>query len=348
MSRYRKHVIAKLSMPYPLGSCTIDGTECLLTATEDHGPVLLSRPPYREAAQIAPGPGGCMALVCPAGKETGVYAIMGCFVGYKFQEGAVYRLAPGEGGSEWTTTRILDLPFAHRIAFVEKGGTRCLLAASIARDKSDAADWSQAGTVSVAPVPKETGGSWSLRPVLEGIHRNHGLLVGPLHGVPAVLISGAEGIQAAPLTGATWSWEKVFDREASELALFDIDADGTDELITIEPFHGSSLRVYRPAASDWTLAWEGKIDFGHSLVARHVNGVPSILVSNRAGSRDLLLLQWGKRVRSGSAPLEDPERTVLEEGAGAANVLVLRRQGRDLVFSTNQVRSEVVVYEPAP
>jgi hypothetical protein len=289
-----------------------------------------------------------MALVCPAGREPGVFAIMGCFLGYKFQDGAIYRVVPGVKGAAWECVRILDLPFAHRIAFVEKGGTRCLLAASIARDKADPADWTQAGTVSSCPVPKDPRGPWSLHPVLEGVHRNHGLLTGPLHGVPAVLVGGAEGIFAAPLNGASWSWEKVTDRETSEIALFDIDSDGTDELITIEPFHGSSLRVYRPAVSGWTLAWEGRIDFGHSLLARNVNGVPGILVSNRAGSRDLLLLQWGKQAHAAAGALPDPERIVLEEGAGAANMLVLRHEGRDLVFSTNQVRGEIVMYEPAP
>jgi hypothetical protein len=137
----------------------------------------------------------------------------------------------------------------------------------------------------------------------------------------------------------------ISDRETSEMALLDVDSDGKDELITIEPFHGGSLRIYRSEAPGWSLAWEGKIDFGHSLVARHVSGVPSILVSNRAGSRDLLLLQWKRRAQPAAGALPDPERIVLEEGAGAASMLVLHHQGRDLVFSTNQVRGEVVVYE---
>jgi hypothetical protein len=186
--------------------------------------------------------------------------------------------------------------------------------------------------------------------VLEGIHRNHGLLVSPFLGVPSVLVAGAEGLFAASLrgTGADWGFEQVMDREISEVALFDVDSDGRDELLTIEPFHGSALRIYSVASGRWKTAWEGTLAFGHCLAAATVNGVPSVLVSNRAGSRDLLLLQWRQRSPREESSLGDPLITVVEGGAGAANMLVLRHEGKDLVFSTNQAKGEIVRYEEVP
>ena len=353
MARFRRHVIAALNMPYPLGTCVIGAEPCLVAATEDHGPVLLSRPPYREAVEIAAGPGGCMALV-PGTREGGdLFAIMGCFPGYKFHTGGIYRLtaAPGPAVTRrWESARILDLPFAHRLELVERGGTRFLIAAALAADKRDPADWSLAGALHASPVPARPEGAWSLHPVLEGIHRNHGLLVSPFLGVPSVLVAGAEGLFAASLrgTGADWGFERLMDREISEVALFDVDSDGRDELLTIEPFHGSVLRICRVASGRWKTAWEGTLAFGHGLAARPVNGVPSVLVSNRAGSRDLLLLQWRQRSPREEGSLGDPVITVVEEGAGAANMLVLRHEGKDLVFSTNQAKGEIVRYEEVP
>jgi hypothetical protein len=341
MGEYRKHVVAKLNMPYAVGACVVDGETCLVAATEDHGPALMSRPPFTSAVEMVPGPGGCMALVQRSPGE--LFAIMGCFLGYKFQTGAVYRIT--KAGAGWTVARIVDLPFAHRIDFVMRGRKQFLVAASIAADKKDAADWSRTGSVYVSEVPGSPGGTWSLRPVLEGIHRNHGLLVAPFRGRPSVLVAGAEGIFAASLdaTGTDWGFERVMERETSELALLDLDGDGIDELITIEPFHGSSLRVYRPGRGPGSPAWEGKLEYGHCLAARSINGVASLLVSNRAGSRDLLLLQWGSGARGGT--LGEPEVTVLDAGAGAANMTVLRQNGRDLIFATNQTAGEVACFE---
>jgi hypothetical protein len=331
-------------MPYAVGTYVVDGETCLVAATEEHGPAAISRPPFVNGAEMLSGPGGCMALVQRSPGE--LYSIMGCFVGYQFQTGAIYQIR--RSGPGWIAGRILGLPFAHRMEFVRRAGTDYLLAASIAADKKDAADWSRPGSVYVSEVPAAPGRPWSLRPVLEGIHRNHGLLAGPFLGRPSVLVSGAEGIFAADLDGAgrDWGFERVMERETSELALIDLDGDGSVELITIEPFHGSSLRVYRPGRKGWSPAWEGKLDFGHCLLAQKIDGLASLLVSNRAGSRDLLLLRWNRG--RGARMLGEPSVTVLEAGAGAANMTVLRHEGRDLIFATNQAAGEIACYEMEP
>ena len=162
-------------MPYPLGVVAHRGQLCVVGSTEDHGPLFLAAPPYREAVEILPGPGGSMSLVADTERPGDLYAIMGCFLGYKFQTGAIYRIHPE--GDGWASSKILGLPFAHRIDFVNRGRDRFLVAASLAADKRDPADWSQPGTVYACPVPKRAAEPWQLVPVLEGIHRNHGLLV---------------------------------------------------------------------------------------------------------------------------------------------------------------------------
>lgn len=342
---FKKHSLAKLNMPYPLGIVVRNGKRCVVGATEDHGPIMLARPPFHEAVEMVPGPGGCMALAADNERPDTLFAIMGCFLGYKFQTGGVYRISPEP---ESTTEKILDLPFAHRIDFADRGGSRFLIAATLAADKSDPADWSKPGSLYASRVPRAAGERWELAPVLEGIHRNHGLLVARFMGRRSVLVSGTEGLFAADLDsgGDDWAFRQVLSREVSEIAVSDIDGDGAEELITIEPFHGNSARVYKLVSREWQLAWETELEFGHCLLAGMLNGVRSILVSNRAGSRDLLLFQFDEPPARGAGGLSEPRRYIIDPGAGAANMLIVGHEGTDRIFATNQAAGEIVSYTP--
>ncbi len=124
------------------------------------------------------------------------------------------------------------------------------------------------------------------------------------------------------------------------MAVFDIDGDGVDELITIEPFHGNTLRAYRRSGKSWSPFWDAELEYGHGVLAGMFDGKRSILVSNRGGSRNLLLFQFD----DGSAR---PTRIVVDDGAGAANLLVVghgARAGRDRLFAANQAAGEIAMY----
>lgn len=374
--QFEKHSLFTLNMPYALGTVEVDGEHCVIAAPEDRGPLLLIRPPYRSAEPILPGPGGCMALIPDPERDGEIYSVMGCFLGYKFQGGAVYRIvrtagaaggakaSGGGAGAEWSAARLFDLPFGHRIELVSRGGTRYLVAAALAADKRDPADWSLAGSVVAAPVPADRGGAWRPVPILEGIHKNHGLLQTRYRGRRSLLVAGSEGLFVIDVesAGGDWSARRVFDYEVSEMALCDLDGDGADELVTIEPFHGNRLRVYRDrtrsgagsgAASSvhdgWESAWEAPLDFGHCLATGRIAGRPGILVSNRAGSRDLMLYRFpgsvaGGPADGGSPRFPEPERIVVDAGAGSANMVAFSSGRDELIFATNQAAGELVVY----
>jgi hypothetical protein len=342
--RFDKSIIHRMSMPYAIGTAGASKPASgsgqrpsVVCATEDHGPAVIIDPPYESARTLVPGPGGCMALVSDPDRPSDLWAVMGCFVGYKFQGGGIYRIRDG-GPAE----READLPFAHRIGLVSRGGSRYLVAANLAEDKADAADWSRPGAVHAA----EIGGSadrLTLRPILPGIHRNHGFLVSRLDGRPSVLIGCAEGLLAMDLdsTGPQWPVRQVLSQEVSEMGVADLDGDGRDELVTIEPFHGSTLRAYRKSAGGWAPFWETEVSFGHCALAGTFDARPAVLVSNRSGSKDLVLFLF-----DGDSP-SSPRRVVVEAGAAAANMLVLPWEGRDRIFSANQAAGEIVMYTAA-
>ncbi|MGO9309343.1 MAG: hypothetical protein ACLQDL_10015 [Spirochaetia bacterium] len=334
--RFYKTVIHRMNMPYAIGTLGAGANPSVVCATEDHGPAVLIEPPYRQARTLVPGPGGCMALIPDAERPGDLYAIMGCFPGYKFQGGGVYRVR--DGG---TAVRVLDLPFAHRIGLVTRRRSRYLLAASLAEDKKDTADWSRPGAVHAAELGSGDGaGKLTAQPVFTGIHKNHGFVLADFEGRRTLLIGAAEGLFAVDLetAGREWSSRRVLQQGISEMAVFDLDGDGADELVTIEPFHGSALRAYRSTAGGWQAFWETELDFGHCVLAGTFNGRRSVIVSNRAGSKNLLMFEFdaGEPTR--------PRKIVVEDGAGAANMLVLPHAGGDLLFAANQAAGEIAVY----
>jgi hypothetical protein len=338
---FEKTVIHRMNMPYAIGTLGSGAERSVVCATEDHGPAVRIAPPWRSARPFLPGPGGCMSLLPDPERNGEMYAVMGCFLGYEFQGGGIYWTRAADDG-ESTAVRVLDLPFAHRIGIARRGAARYLLAANLAADKKDAADWSRAGGVYAALLDGDPDTPLELHPVLTGLHRNHGFLLASLEGSPTLLVGAAEGLMGVDLAPANTEWKSrtVLPRETSEMAVFDVDGDGRDELVTIEPFHGNTLRAYRHEGNNWTPFWEAELEYGHCVLAGMFDGRRTVIVSNRSGSRSLLLFRFG-----GDAAR--PERVVVDEGAGAANMLVLGHAGRDRLFAANQAAGEIVMYTSA-
>src|SRR5262245_61036922 len=127
--RFESRSLFPFSMPYALGWMVHRGERCVVAATEDHGPVVVCRPPFTSAEVLTPGPGGCMSLVADPRKPEELYAIMGCFLGYNFHGGAVYRVTPQR------SDKLVDLAFGHRMEILEKPEGRFLLMSSLAETK---------------------------------------------------------------------------------------------------------------------------------------------------------------------------------------------------------------------
>ena len=173
-------------------------------------------------------------------------------------------------------------------------------------------------------------------PVLGGIYKNHGFLLTGFEGRDSLLVGTAEGLFCVDLQPG-WPSRRVLDREVSEMAVFDVDGDGVDELVTIEPFHGNTLRAYRKTPQGWSPFWDGEISFGHCVLAGMFDGQPSVIVSNRTGNKSLVMFQFAENP-------ESPRRIVVDESPAASNMVVLPRAGGDMLFSANQAEGEIAVY----
>ena len=331
--------LASLGMSYAVRDFALDGTPHVVAATEDHGPVFLISPPDWSVSEIVDGPGGTMAVVPVSADGRRLAAIMGCFPGYKFHGSGLYQFElQGDKSAHWTSTRMADLPFAHRLEVVSLGGEGAVVAANIAETKDNPEDWDKPGTVWQAPVDAP---QWKLEPILEHLHKNHGMYRTSYHGHPSLLISGVEGLFDLPIPGASdqaWKPQMIMPREISEIGLIDIDGDGTDELVTIEPFHGHLLRVYKEEQGAWQLRQEHEISFGHGLWTGKLFGRPGILVGSRSGDKSL------KYLAPKSAGSTELSVEILDEGKAPANIAVINNGSEELLFVTNPGAEEIALY----
>lgn len=345
---FQKHKLLDLPIVYTATAFTFDGHWCIGTGSEKNHPAYLLRFDAGTAEQlpremVTDGPGGMMSLVPVPGDGRRLISVMGLFPPFIGQEAGIFlhtRAATGE--AQWTTQKVIDLPFAHRCEVVRHAGENHLFVASVSRHKADPADWSQAGELRVLRLPETCDGPWETQLLKSGLVRNHGLLKTRLDGIDLLGVSSAEGIfgfQPDATGPGGWRETQIFDHEVSEFGFIDLDDDGVDELATIEPFHGNRLTIYhRDAAGGWERRYESALSFGHGLSVGRIGGRPVVVVGNRRDT-GALELHVARDLARGIV-----DRHVIEAHAQPTQTQIFTHQGKDYILSANQEKNEVALY----
>jgi hypothetical protein len=233
----------------------------------------------------------------------------------------------------------MDLPFAHRCEILRRNGKNYLFAASVSKHKENPADWSRPGEMYLDRLDENPALPLNGELIDNSLTRNHGMLRTRIDGIETICISGAEGIfYFEQLPGDKWVKKLLFEKEVSEFGFIDLDGDGSEELVTIEPFHGESLNVYKRNGSTWDLKFSDTLSFGHGLSCGSFQDEPVIVVGNRRGSFALDLF---KVVDLAGGKFS---RTVIEEDAGPTQTQVFTANNTDYILSANQKKNEVAVY----
>lgn len=290
-----------------------------------------------ESSLVDDCPGGVMSFVPVPGCPDVFYSIMGLFPPFVGADAGVF--VHKKKGDGWETSKAMALPFAHRCDILEKDGKNYLFAASCSKFKENPADWAQSGELYVIPLDPVTGDAGTPELVYNAIWRHHGMLKAEINGAGTLLFSGAEGIfYVEPGNDGKWCAKRFFDHEVSEFGLVDFDGDGNDELVTIEPFHGNSVNIYKKEGDEWIRKYSGELVFGHGLSCGMFNGEPIAVVGNRRGP---LTLDVIKAVDFEKGVFL---RKAIEEEAGPTQTLVFSAGGKDYILSANQLKDEVALY----
>jgi len=282
-------------------------------------------------------PGGMMSFIPVPGQSDSFITIMGLFPPFIGQEAGLYLHQKSETG--WKTKKAMPFPFAHRCEILSSGAENFLVAAKVSAYKENPPDWSRPGEVHLISLKNLDRLPWESILIDQGITRNHGMIKSLVDGREILCVTGEQGVfSVEPGGDGSWKVNRVFDKEVSEVNFLDLDGDGRSEMVTIEPFHGTTINVYKRNGSKWQLSFSDSLSFGHGLGSGMFNGEPVFVVGNRSGSLALEVF----RVNELSKGLVN--RKLIEAETGPTQTQVFTYQGVDYILSANQKKNEVALY----
>lgn len=286
---------------------------------------------------VADCPGGMMSFIPIPGFPDTCVSIMGLFPPFIGGEAGLYLHQKRNGG--WQTKKAMSFPFAHRCEIVSFGGENFLVAAKVSKYKENPPDWSRPGEVHIIPLKNHTLLPWESSIIDQGIIRNHGMIKNPIDGKDKLVVSGEQGVYSVePGKEGQWEVKTLFNKEVSEVNFIDLDGDGRSEMVTIEPFHGNTINIYKRSGSEWQLKFSDSLSFGHGLGSGMFNGAPLIVVGNRSESLALEMFS----VNELSKGLVT--RSIIEAETGPTQTQIFTYQGIDYILSANQKKNEVALY----
>ncbi len=333
----KKKVILNIESVYTANAFRVGAETFVAAGSETKPEVYLCNLASCNSSLVTGCPGGVMSFIPVPGSPDLFFSIMGLFPPFIGAEAGVFMHQ--WLGDEWKSQKAMDLPFAHRCEILHRKGKNYLFAASVSKHKADPPDWSKPGEMYLIRLDDHPTIPLNPEMIDNSLTRNHGMLRSQINGIETICISGAEGIfYFEQLPGDKWVKKPLFEKEVSEFCFIDLDGDGREELITIEPFHGEALNVYKKNGMNWELKFSDTLSFGHGLSCGFFNNEPVIVVGNRRGSFTLDLfkvidLAHGKF-----------SKTVLEEDAGPTQTQIFTANGTDYIMSANQKKNEVALY----
>lgn len=284
-------------------------------------------------------PGGCMSIIPIPNKEKEFLAIQEFYLKVSPSLSKVVWGKYLEGS--WKIYTILDMPYIHRFDIYNVNGINYFIGATIAEKKENKDDWTYPGKIYVGALPDDPEGEFNVSVLKSGLVRNHGYYRGYDKDSSICGYFGCDdGIYKVkpPInTDGEWSVEKILDGMIGEISVIDIDSDGEEEIMTIEPFHGNEIHIYKKINGEYkrVYTYENDIDFAHSLIAGNLRGVPTFIAGVRRKDAELFYVQFkdGKFITQ-----------IIEKGVGPANLCLVNEEHRDLILSANHTANEAAIY----
>mgnify|MGYP002860754582 CR=1 FL=1 len=283
--------------------------------------------------------GGCMSII-PFESRKGEFLAVNEF--YLKVSPSHAKLVWGKKTKDgWQVKDVFNLPYLHRFDIYHVDGKDYVVCATIARDKAFKDDWSRPGQIYVGEVPEDLeNNNIVLRQVGDGYFRNHGYSRGEYEGRVCGYFGSDYGIVrlTPPHEGKDWEVERILEGNISEVALADIDNDGEEEIMTIEPFHGNRINVYKLKNGKYEVdyTYPNEIDFAHALVSTTLTGKPCFVAGIRRVNCEIFVLTY----EDGAYKV-----SLVDEGVGPANLDVVHYKGKEYILAANHTKNEAAVYE---
>lgn len=333
---YKKRKILEIESVYTVNAFRNESGFYVGAGSETKPEAYLYDLSTNQASLIPHLPGGMMSFIPVPGKPDLFISIMELFPPFIGRDAGVFLHTRMD--INWESGKALKLPFAHRCETIGYEGKHYLVVATVSRHKEDPGDWSQPGELHIMDLENCEYRKWKTTVINSSIYRNHGMCKTRINGQEVICVSGAEGIFYLEKETEDWRVNQLFFKEVSEMSFFDLDGDGQDELVTIEPFHGNTLNIYKKDGANWVHRFGDELSFGHGLSTGRFKSEPTIVAGNRSGSLALESFVVKDLLRG------KIERRVIEENTGSTQTQVFTFEGKDYILSSNQKKNEVVLY----
>lgn len=282
--------------------------------------------------------GGCMSILQIPGKDNEVLAI---YDFYLKETPSRSKIMWGIfKDNKWNFKDLLHMQYIHRFAIATIDGNNYLIYATIADEKEHKEDWRVPGSIYAAKLPEDLNNAkLDLKQIKTGLFRNHGFYHDKREGHNEIYFGSDQGIDKLYLKGEIdeWKFERIIDVPVGEIAIGDLDNDGIDEVITIEPFHGDKIRIYdqKNKKLNKVFEYENKIDFAHALISTTFRGEKTFVCGVRRVEAELFYIQY----KDGKYQYE-----IIEKEVGPANLDVINLEDKDVIISANHSKNEAAIY----
>lgn len=326
---------------YATSSIEFDGKRYFVYASEDPDVVCEMFAQDGSDKQVLwQHPGGCMSMI-PIPNTNGEFLAIQEFYLKVSPSLSKVVWAKHDPTLGWIFKDILQLPYLHRFDLYEVEDTIYFIGATIAESKEDKEDWRKPGKIYIGELPTSFDEPLHVEVLYEGLYRNHGYWGSKENGRHVGYFGSDQGILrvVAPKSKhAGWSCETILDGKIGEIAVVDIDQDGELEIMTIEPFHGNAIHIYKRLEGMYqkVYTYPYPIDFAHTLVGCTLRGVPTFLAGVRRQDAQLIAFQYqdGKYI--------DIE---IDRHVGPANLHVVTSSECDYILAANHTANEAAVYK---
>lgn len=343
----QKRKLAELEGVYSTTVIELEGKRHLVAASENREKKsFLFSPPGWELSVLFSEPGGVMNIVQTPGSPR-LLSITGFYPIFQSENAEISEICPaGAFRDPWKVSKVLAVPFVHRIGLIECADSSWLLSCALCESKAFQEDWSRPGSLFISPV-EETGRhkDWKLKKIFDGLTKNHGLFI---HNKNQAYVTAEEGIFLFDFSG--YDFNKPIEpvhlskTPTSDIFIDDIDNDGNLEAGTIEPFHGNAFALYRLADGAMIPLYRSEIDFGHVAWIGRLFGYPSAISAGRGGDKALILYQnKTENIENGQW-----EKTVIDSGTGATQISVFSEGDTYCIFAANHGIGEIALYTITP
>lgn len=342
-----KKVIGQLEKCYSLAPLSYNGKQHMLVAAEKVNQCRLYDLDGNLEEVIWEEPGGTMSMVQVPGSDGQFLATHKFYSPNDSKEAKIILASPSAEG--WKIQTITELPFVHRFDIISRNGNNYVIACTLKSGHEYKEDWRSPGRIYVGRLPEDLTEiddqhPLEMKPIKEGMLKNHGYCKVEIDGIERSFVASNEGVFCVTPPeepDGTWEIDQIIHEPSSDMALADFDQDGELEMLTISPFHGEKISIFKKQDGVWNkiYTYEKDAEFSHGIWGGEIAGEQGVLIGHRKGERDLLFFHCTDKEKLTF------EAKLLDHNVGPANVLCYNYNSNQYILSANREIDEIALYK---